>query len=205
MDHTGESLEQPIDQIGDSLKLKKGRASWKQEGLEKTFLEACVHESSQNGQNSMTMQAWKNVGETLKKEHGFIVDQRQMKNRYDYIKGKFNVWLKLKNRTGNLYNPVTKSFNLTEEEWAIEMKSNKYAEPLKNAPLMYPDLCIKLYDASAAIGCDGWGPASGLRHPEESHEDPELNEDVDSHHLQQEPLDTTLEPPPLNQACSSRS
>lgn len=124
MDHVGESLKQQNDQAGNSLRQKKGRVNWKKEGLEKTFLEACIHEVSQNGQygNSLTMQAWKNVGETLKKEHGFIADQRQMKNRFDYIKGKFNVWMKLKNRTGNLYDPITKNFNLTEEEWAIEMK-----------------------------------------------------------------------------------
>lgn len=54
------------------------------------------------------------VGERLKMEHNWIVDQKQMKNRYDYLRSKFGAWLKLKNKTGNVYDPVTNKFNLTE-------------------------------------------------------------------------------------------
>ncbi|XP_071700033.1 L10-interacting MYB domain-containing protein-like [Rutidosis leptorrhynchoides] len=167
-----------MDQVGDSLKLKKGRLNWKHDGLEKTFLEACIHEIVNDGRegNSLKMRSWKNVAEKLKEEHGFIADQRQMKNRFDYLKGKFNVWTKLHNKTGNVYDPVTKKFNLTKEEWEIEIKLNKYAEPLKNAPLLYPDLCAQLFDGATVTGLDGWGPASTLPHPQEAHDDLEINE-----------------------------
>ncbi|KAJ9553273.1 hypothetical protein OSB04_017318 [Centaurea solstitialis] len=66
-------------------------------------------------------QSWKNVGEELRKKHNFIVDQRQMKNHYDYIKGKYAAFQKLKNKTGNVYDSTTNTFNLTEEEWKIEI------------------------------------------------------------------------------------
>ena len=40
-----------------------------------------------------------------------------MKNGFDSIKAKYIGWLYLKNKTGNIYNPQTKMFNLTPEEW----------------------------------------------------------------------------------------
>ncbi|KAK1419381.1 hypothetical protein QVD17_28548 [Tagetes erecta] len=45
-----------------------------------------------------------------------------MKNHYDYVKGKFAAWTKLKNKTGNVYDPSTNTFNLMEDERKIEMK-----------------------------------------------------------------------------------
>ncbi|KAK1429954.1 hypothetical protein QVD17_12323 [Tagetes erecta] len=102
----------------------KRRISWQQEGVDKTFLEACVHELIQHGRegSSLKQVSWKNVAEKLKKEHNFIADQRQTKNRYDYVKGKFAAWTKLKNKTGNVYDPSINTFNLTGDEWQIEMK-----------------------------------------------------------------------------------
>ena len=62
------------------------------------------------------------VAEKLKTDHNFIVEKKQMKNRYDYLKAKYEVWLKLKNKKGNIYNPITNSFNMTNEEWEAEAK-----------------------------------------------------------------------------------
>ncbi|KAJ0957953.1 putative Myb/SANT-like domain, harbinger transposase-derived nuclease domain-containing protein [Helianthus annuus] len=148
---------------------KRIRINWKQEGVEKTFLEACVHEITVNGRegSSLKQASWKTVAENLKTQHNFIVEQRQMKNHYDFLKGKFAAWLKLKNKTGNVYDPVTNSFNLSEEEWQIEMKSNKYVEALRSAPLAFPELCCQLYEGSTSNGFDSWGPSSTLPHPSE--------------------------------------
>ncbi|KAJ0892387.1 putative Myb/SANT-like domain-containing protein [Helianthus annuus] len=97
---------------------KKIRINWKQEGVGKTFLESGIHEIALHGREGSSLKAisWKRVAEKLKIEHDFIVDQKQMKNRYDYLKSKFAAWSKLKNKTGSVYNPQTNTFNLTEEE-----------------------------------------------------------------------------------------
>ena len=114
-----------MENVGES---SKPRLNSKKESVVKTFLEDCIHEVSVNGRDgvSLKMLSWKNVGDTLKKEHNFIADQRQMKNHFDYLKSKFNAWTKLKNKTGNVYDPLTNTFNLTEEEWQIEMKVTFY-------------------------------------------------------------------------------
>ena len=77
---------------------KKPRISWKVEAIEKAFLEACLQEITINGREGGSLKAlsWRIVAEKLAKEHNFFVDQKQMKNRYDYLKSKFSAWLNLK-------------------------------------------------------------------------------------------------------------
>lgn len=44
-----------------------------------------------------------------------------MKNLYDYLKSKYAAWVKLKNKTRNVYNPATNTFDMTEDEWQAKM------------------------------------------------------------------------------------
>lgn len=70
--------------------------------------------------------------------------------------------------------------------------------------MLFPDLCIQLFDGSTCNGFDGWGPASKDSHPEEDHVDPELNEDVFDSHQAQDPPVSTQEVSASTQECSSR-
>ncbi|PWA36401.1 hypothetical protein CTI12_AA600340 [Artemisia annua] len=141
-------IEQGMEQIGKSKKRKKIRINWKNERVVKTFLEACIEEVEGNGLRGGSHRAfsWSKVAEKLKNSHNFIVDPKQMRNHYEYLKAKYKAWSMLKNKVGNLYDPVTNTFTLTDEEWSIEMKGNKYIESLKSAPLVLPKLCARLYD-----------------------------------------------------------
>ncbi|MFS8016486.1 putative Myb/SANT-like domain-containing protein [Helianthus anomalus] len=152
---------------------KRGRTNWNLEGVEKTFLETCLQEITLRGREGSSLKpySWKNVGEKLKMEHNFVVDQKQMKNRYDYTKSKFAAWLKLKSKTGNVYDPITNTFNLSEEEWEIEIK----VQALRRVPLSYPELCVQLFEGSTSTGFDSWGPSSTLPHPNEEVFEQNLN------------------------------
>lgn len=103
---------------------KRSRASWSSDFVNKTFLDACIEELTNNGREGSGLKStsWNTIAEKLKKEHDFVVEKKQMKYRYDYLKSKYAVWLKLKNKTGNLYNPVTNTFQMTDEEWKAEAK-----------------------------------------------------------------------------------
>ncbi|PWA61169.1 myb/SANT-like domain-containing protein [Artemisia annua] len=106
-------------------KSKRVRMSWKNLSVVRTFLDACIQEISLNGREGGSLKAhsWKKVAQVLNENHNFSVDRKQMKNHYDYLKGKYGAWLLLRNKTGNVYDPSTNTFNLTDEEWEIEMKS----------------------------------------------------------------------------------
>ena len=51
-----------------------------------------------------------------------LLIKKQMKNRFDNLKANFGAFLKLRNKLGNVYNPTTNTFNLTDEEWDLETK-----------------------------------------------------------------------------------
>ncbi|KAK9066660.1 hypothetical protein SSX86_013983 [Deinandra increscens subsp. villosa] len=161
---------------------KKLRTNWKKEGVDKTFLELCIHEVALNG-GTLKPASWRIIGEKMKKEYDFEVDQKKMKNKYDHLKRRFTAWSKLKNKTGNVYDPVKNMFNLSEEEWQLEIKSNKNVESLRTTPLEYPELCIQLFEGSTSTGVDSWGPSSTLpRDSEEVFDDNEY-EDIDDNEM----------------------
>lgn len=80
-----------MEQMGDSQQLKRTRISWKNMAVVKTFLETCILEIALNGKEggSLKSMSWKKVSETLKGTHNFEVDRKQMRNHYDYLKGKY--------------------------------------------------------------------------------------------------------------------
>ncbi|KAL8102018.1 hypothetical protein AgCh_033791 [Apium graveolens] len=92
--------------------------------------------------------------------HSFKVDQRQMRNRYDYLRNRYAAWCSLKAKTGNHYDPTTNSFNFTEQEWIQHIQANKHVATLRTTSLIFPDLCRSLFDGAAATGVSGWGPSS---------------------------------------------
>ncbi|KAJ9541936.1 hypothetical protein OSB04_028442 [Centaurea solstitialis] len=178
---------------------KKPRIYWRKEIVVKTFLEACIQEIALNGREGGSLKpvSWKNVAETLKRTHNFIVEQRQMKNQYDYLKGKYGAWSKLKNKAGDVYDPLTNTFNLTEEEWQIEMKSNKYIQRLRSAPLPFPELCLQLFDG---VVCTRVG-TSTLSNPS-----PLAFRMIEDHpaNRTEESCDSTQDPLASARECSSR-
>lgn len=103
---------------------KKSRAGWKNISVLKTFMEECIHAIAQDGREgaSLKVLSWKKVAKALKDNHNFEVDQKQMKNHFDYIKSKYTAWISLKNKTGNIYDESTNTFNLTTEEWQLEIQ-----------------------------------------------------------------------------------
>ncbi|CAI9293739.1 unnamed protein product [Lactuca saligna] len=126
---------------------KRTRYLWKDD-IVNTFLDACIHEITNNGRENGSLKAvsWKKVGEMLKDRHNFPVDTKQMKNYFDGLKTKYRAWLSLKNKTDNKYDPSTNMFNLTDIEWETEIKKNKCIEELRDSPLRFPDLCAQLFD-----------------------------------------------------------
>ncbi|XP_071740232.1 uncharacterized protein [Rutidosis leptorrhynchoides] len=166
---------------------KRIRVSWKDVNVEKTFLEACLQEIAHSGREGGGLKAlsWKKVGQVLKETHKVDVDRKQMANHLSYLKGKYQAWLKLKNKTGNVYDSSTNTFNLTEEEWEIECKANKYCESLRTTQLLYPTLCAQLFDGVVATGIQSYGPHSTAPMPEVQVVDPVEVEQVEEEGVQQ--------------------
>ncbi|XP_071739639.1 L10-interacting MYB domain-containing protein-like [Rutidosis leptorrhynchoides] len=151
-----------MEQGSEPTNRKRVRISWKDTNVEKTFIEACLQEVARSGREGGGLKplSWKKVGQVLKETHKFDVDRKQMANHLSYLNGKYQAWLKLKNKTGNVYDSSTNTFNLTDEEWEIECKANKYCESLRTTQLVHPELCAQLFNGVIATGIQSYRPHS---------------------------------------------
>ncbi|XP_012829446.1 PREDICTED: uncharacterized protein LOC105950623 [Erythranthe guttata] len=153
--------------IGMEESDENNRVRWNNSEVDKCFLEACIQEVALNGREggSLKSESWTTIMNTLKKNHNFVVCERQMKNRYDYLKQKYQAWLPLIMKTGNIYNRATNTINMTKEEWTEYIKAHPKAKSLRLAPLPYPGLCRALFDGATATGVHSWGPSSQDQNP----------------------------------------
>lgn len=105
----------------NSKERNKPRISWKNEIHVRTFLETCIQQVAEHGRSSGSLKphSWEHVMKTLKDTHNLVVDQKQMKNHYDYLKGKYRAWCKLRDHFNDLYDSSTNTFNLSEDEWEL--------------------------------------------------------------------------------------
>ncbi|PWA73765.1 myb/SANT-like domain-containing protein [Artemisia annua] len=113
-----------------------------------------------SGMEGLKVLSWKRVAKVLKDNHNFEVDQKQMKNHYDYLKTKCTTWLSLRNKTGNIYDESTNTFILLEEDWKLEILKNKNAKSLKTTSLPFPELCAPLFDGTLSTGFKSARPSS---------------------------------------------
>lgn len=153
--------------MAESHRTKRTRISWKNRNVVKTFLETCILEVAINKKEGGSLKAlsWKKVAETLKTMHNFEVNRKQMRNHFDYLKGKYKAWLKLKNKPGYEYDPSTNSFNLTPKQWELEIQSNRYVESLRTTSLPFPELCAQLFEGGASTGIECNEPFSNDPEP----------------------------------------
>ncbi|CAI9273533.1 unnamed protein product [Lactuca saligna] len=129
------------------------KQQWTNEHL-KCLLDTCIEEVESVGRKGLSLQkdSWIRLGRVLKEKFGFELTKKQMKNAYDNLKAKYTGWVYLKNKTGNIYNSQTNTFNLTAEEWDDFKKGHPKAASLRTIPLPFPDLCARLFDGNSATG-----------------------------------------------------
>nr|XP_016490144.1 PREDICTED: uncharacterized protein LOC107809950 [Nicotiana tabacum] len=127
----------------------------------KTFLESCIQEISLNGRlgSSLKADSWNKVKLVLETSHGFSVTQKQIKNHFDYLKEKYQAWLRKTKKTDNIYDPATNSILMSNSEWDKYIQAHPKAKALKTSSLPFPDLYTKLFEGSIAIEIHGWSPS----------------------------------------------
>ncbi|PWA60978.1 myb/SANT-like domain, Harbinger transposase-derived nuclease domain protein [Artemisia annua] len=88
----------------------------------------------------------------MKEKFGLATTQKQLKNKFDYYRGKHQAHAYLRGKTGNLFNANTNTFNLMDEEWRNLNKKYPKASSLKTSPLQHYDLCDYLFTKCGASG-----------------------------------------------------
>ena len=92
----------------------------------KTFLQTCIEEVSLNRRfgSNLKSDSWNKLKLALETTHDFTVTQKQMKNHYDYLKEKYQAWLPITQKTGNVYDPATNTILMSNSEWDEYIKVN---------------------------------------------------------------------------------
>ncbi|KAF6137289.1 hypothetical protein GIB67_036326 [Kingdonia uniflora] len=110
---------------------------------------------------SLNALGWKTVKDELNNIQDFhVLQHKELKNQWDYLKRKWQIWRGLINRTGHGYDPVSGTFDWPEEVWANIIAVNSEAKKYKTAPLQHRDLLEKLFDGLSATGEFAW--SSGM-------------------------------------------
>ncbi|KAM3379510.1 hypothetical protein P3S68_011924 [Capsicum galapagoense] len=148
------------------MKQTSDRLIWRMDVL-KTFLESCIQEVSLNGRcgSSLKAESWDRIKEILITTHDFVATQQKMKNQYDYIKEKYQAWLPLTKKTGNIYDPTTNTIQMSNSECEEYIKGHPKAKVLKRSPLAFPELCTTLFEGSTATGIHGWSSSCTTPRP----------------------------------------
>ncbi|XP_047251493.1 uncharacterized protein LOC124886657 [Capsicum annuum] len=139
----------------------------------KTFLESCIQEVSLNERcgSSLKAKSWDRIKDVLATAHNFVATQKKMKNQYDYIKEKYQAWLPLTKKTGNIYDPTTNTIQMSNSEW------EEYIKVLKRSPLAFPELCTTLFESATATGVYGWSSSCTIPQPGASSASTNINLD----------------------------
>ncbi|GJT62042.1 Myb/SANT-like domain, harbinger transposase-derived nuclease domain protein [Tanacetum coccineum] len=137
----------------------KQRKYWSDEMI-KVLLDKYIEEMKSMGRNdtSLHKQPWPRLGRVFKEKFNIDFNKKDIKNGFDNLKQKYVGWLYLKNKSGNLYNPDTKMFNLTLEEWENfkQVQIHKRTASLQSKPLPYSDLCEIVFQSIFANGDGQW-------------------------------------------------
>ncbi|KAL3365426.1 hypothetical protein AABB24_010523 [Solanum stoloniferum] len=103
-----------------------------------------------------------------------------MKNRFDYLKEKYQAWVPITKKTGNIYDPATNTIMRSNSEWDEYIKARPKAKTLKTSPLHFPDLCTKLFEGFTTTGNHGWSPSCTYSRPGVSSVTTTIDIDIDT-------------------------
>ncbi|XP_062099996.1 uncharacterized protein LOC133805863 [Humulus lupulus] len=110
----------------------------------------CIQEVSLNGRLGSSLKPNK-VRQVLETTHSFIANQKQMKNHFDYLMDKYQAWLSITKKTGNVYDPTTNTILMSNVEWDEA-----------------------LFDGTTATGVYGWSPSCTIPRPVTSSTSPNM-------------------------------
>nr|DAD44200.1 TPA_asm: hypothetical protein HUJ06_002430 [Nelumbo nucifera] len=143
------------------------KATWKDPALQKLLLDLCLDEVSTHGRQggSLKKEPLTRVQKKIMEKTQKNFSQKQLKNGFDYLKRKYQLWLTLINRTGNGYNPSTGTVDWSNEQWEEFLKANPNVKVFRYAGLQFADECKALFDGVYSTDEVGWTPLANRTRP----------------------------------------
>ena len=89
------------------------RASWKDPTLVKYFLDLCLNQKNILGKRgggarwSLHIESWDKISKYFEENKNIKFTEKQLKNKWNYLKQKYTMWSNLIGKSGHGYNLVT--------------------------------------------------------------------------------------------------
>uniref|UniRef100_A0A5B7B7W4 Myb/SANT-like domain-containing protein n=2 Tax=Davidia involucrata TaxID=16924 RepID=A0A5B7B7W4_DAVIN len=99
--------------------LKPRKATWTTD-FHEIFVDLCLEQTLKGNKpgTHFTKEGWRNIEESFYKKAGLRYDKKQLKNHWDATKEQWKTWCKLISTNSMKWDPNTRKFGASEEDWA---------------------------------------------------------------------------------------
>ncbi|XP_020220250.1 L10-interacting MYB domain-containing protein isoform X2 [Cajanus cajan] len=128
------------------------KASWTP-GFHRIFVDLCLGEMLKNepGSTRITKAGWRNIVGSFYAKTGVRYDKKQFKNHYDSTRKLWKVWVKLTDDSSMKWDPETRTFGASEEDWQNYVKVIPEAAQFQSKEIQFKDKLDIIFDGENHI------------------------------------------------------
>ncbi|XP_010552866.1 PREDICTED: L10-interacting MYB domain-containing protein-like isoform X2 [Tarenaya hassleriana] len=105
------------------------------------FLDLLVQETLKGNRpdSHLTKEGWKTILETINDKTGLGYTRAQLKNHWDCTRKSWKIWCQLVGISSLKWDPDSRTFGATDEEWRSYLRVNPRASQFRNKQIPHPD------------------------------------------------------------------
>ncbi|CAA2976091.1 Hypothetical predicted protein [Olea europaea subsp. europaea] len=135
------------------VKLNQVKANWTPV-LHEMFIDLCLEQISMGNRpgTSFNKDGWMNILNSFHTRTGLGYDKVQLKNHLDVTKKHWTTWHQLVSTDAMKWNPETRRFGASEEEWTEYLEANPDAAQFRFKELLFAEKLDIIFGVAAGSG-----------------------------------------------------
>ncbi|KAG2406278.1 L10-interacting MYB domain-containing protein [Vigna angularis] len=128
------------------------KATWTP-GFHGIFVDLCLREMLKNepGSTRITKVGWRNIVGSFYAKTGVRYEKKQFKNHYDSTRKLWKVWVKLTDDSNMKWDPETRTFGASEEDWQNYIKATPEAAQFQSKEIQFTDKLDIIFDGGNRV------------------------------------------------------
>ncbi|ESW35504.1 hypothetical protein PHAVU_001G240000 [Phaseolus vulgaris] len=128
------------------------KATWTP-GFHGIFVDLCLGEMLKNepGSTRITKVGWRNIVGSFYAKTGVRYDKKQFKNHYDSTRKLWKIWVKLTDDSSMKWDPETRTFGASEEDWQNYIKATPEAAQFQSKEIQFTDKLDIIFDGGNRV------------------------------------------------------
>ncbi|KAL0003277.1 hypothetical protein SO802_017058 [Lithocarpus litseifolius] len=106
-----------------------------------TYIDLCLEQTLKGNKpgTHFNKEGWNNIVESFYEKTGFRYDNKQIKNHWSFTKEQWKVWVKLIGDSSMKWDPETKTFGASKEDWDKYIEANPEAAQFRFKELQFTE------------------------------------------------------------------